>query len=41
MAPSDRMAQLYTQAPSYLFVAFYDSKGYGESTLHTEELMNR
>jgi hypothetical protein len=29
MSPSDRMAQLYFQAPGSLFVAFYDSKFYG------------
>jgi hypothetical protein len=29
MSPSDRMAQLYPQAPGSLFVAFYDSQGEG------------
>jgi hypothetical protein len=28
MSPSDRVAQLYPQAPGSLFVAFYDSQGY-------------
>jgi hypothetical protein len=27
MSPSDRVAQLYPQAPVSLFVAFYDSQG--------------
>jgi hypothetical protein len=29
MSPSDRVAQLYSQAPGFFFVAFYDSQGYG------------
>jgi hypothetical protein len=33
MSPSDRVAQLYPQVPSSLFVAFYDSQGYGEGIL--------
>jgi hypothetical protein len=33
MSPSDRVAQLYPQAPGYLFVAFYDSQGYGGGIL--------
>jgi hypothetical protein len=40
MYPSDRMAQLYLQAPGSLFVAFYDSQGYGGGILtsfHAEE----
>jgi hypothetical protein len=32
-APSDRVAQLCPQASSYLFVAFYDSQGYGGGIL--------
>jgi hypothetical protein len=41
--PSDRAAHLlvYSQAPGSLFVAFYDSKGYGGGIvthLHTEIL---
>jgi hypothetical protein len=28
MSPSDRVTQLYPQAPGSLFVAFYDSQGY-------------
>jgi hypothetical protein len=38
MSPSDRVAQLYTQAPGSLFVAFYDSHGYDGGiliSLHT------
>jgi hypothetical protein len=31
MSPSDRVAQLYSQALCSLFIAFYDSQGYGES----------
>jgi hypothetical protein len=34
----NRAAQLYPQAPGYLFVAFYDSQSYGENIrtrLHT------
>jgi hypothetical protein len=27
ISPSDRVAQLYPQAPGYPFVAFYDSQG--------------
>jgi hypothetical protein len=33
MFPSDRMAQFYPQAPGPLFVAFYDSQGYGGGIL--------
>jgi hypothetical protein len=29
MSPSDRVAQLYPQAPGSLSVASYDSQGYG------------
>jgi hypothetical protein len=39
MSPSDRVAQLYPQAPGSLFVAFYDSQGYGGAILtrlHTD-----
>jgi hypothetical protein len=28
MSPSDRVAQLYPQAPGSLFVVLYDSQGY-------------
>jgi hypothetical protein len=31
--PGDRVAQLYPQAPGSLFVAFYDSQGYGGGIL--------
>jgi hypothetical protein len=33
MSPSDRVAQLYPQARGSLFVAFYDSQGYGGGIL--------
>jgi hypothetical protein len=33
MFPRDRMAHLYLQAPGSLFVAFYDSQGYGGGVL--------
>jgi hypothetical protein len=33
MPPSDRVAQLYTQAPGSLFIAYYDSQGYDGGTL--------
>jgi hypothetical protein len=33
MPPSDRVAQFYPQAPGSLFVAFYDSAGYGGGIL--------
>jgi hypothetical protein len=33
MSPSDRVAQLYREAPGSLFVAFYDSQGYGGGIL--------
>jgi hypothetical protein len=39
MSLSDRVAQLYSQAPGSFFVAFYDSQGYGGAILtflHTE-----
>jgi hypothetical protein len=29
VSPVDRVAQLYPQAPGSIFVAFYDSMGYG------------
>jgi hypothetical protein len=38
MSLCDRVAQLYPQAPGSLFVAFYDSQGYGGvilTRLHT------
>jgi hypothetical protein len=38
MSPSAREAKLYPQAPGSLFVAFYDSQGYGgviPTRLHT------
>jgi hypothetical protein len=38
MSPSDRVAQLCPQAPGSLFVASYDTQGYGGgilSRLHT------
>jgi hypothetical protein len=38
MPPSDRVAQLYPQAPGSLFISFYDSQGYGGdiiTRLHT------
>jgi hypothetical protein len=28
MFPSDSVAQLYSQAPGFLLIAFYDSQGY-------------
>jgi hypothetical protein len=33
MSPSDRVVQLYPQAPGSLFVAFYGSRGYGGGIL--------
>jgi hypothetical protein len=33
MYPSDRVHQLYLQVPGSLFVAFYDSQGYGGGIL--------
>jgi hypothetical protein len=33
VSPSDRLAQLYPQAPGFLFVAFYESHGYGGGSL--------
>jgi hypothetical protein len=33
MSSSDRLAQLYPQAPDSLFVVFYDSQGYGGGML--------
>jgi hypothetical protein len=33
MSPSDRVAQLYAQAPGSFFVAFYGSLGYGGGIL--------
>jgi hypothetical protein len=39
MSPSDRAAQLYPQAPGYLFVAFYDSQGYGGGILTRPHLI--
>jgi hypothetical protein len=38
MSPSDRVAQLYHRSPCSIFVAFYDSQGYGggvRTRLHT------
>jgi hypothetical protein len=38
MFPSDREAQLYPKAPSFLVVAFYDLQGYSggiQTCLHT------
>jgi hypothetical protein len=38
MSPSDRVAQLYPQAPGSILIAFYDSQGYGGgivTLLHT------
>jgi hypothetical protein len=43
MSPSDRVAQLYPQAPGSLFVAFYDWQGYGGgiiARLHTGVFYN-
>jgi hypothetical protein len=33
MSPSDRVAQLYPQAPGSLFIASYDLQGYGGGIL--------
>jgi hypothetical protein len=33
MSPSDRVAQVYPQAPGSLFVAFYDPRGYSGGIL--------
>jgi hypothetical protein len=33
MSPTDRVAQLYLQAPGSLFVTFYDSQGCGADIL--------
>jgi hypothetical protein len=33
MFPRDRIAQLYSPVPGSLFVAFYDSHGYGGGIL--------
>jgi hypothetical protein len=33
MSPSDRVAQIYIQAPGSLFVAFYHTQGYGGGIL--------
>jgi hypothetical protein len=33
MSHSDRVAQLYPQAQDSLFIAFYDSQGYGRGIL--------
>jgi hypothetical protein len=33
ISPSDRVAKLYPQVPVSLFVAFYDSQGYGGGIL--------
>jgi hypothetical protein len=33
MSPSDRMAQLYPQAPGSFFKAFYNSQGYSGGIL--------
>jgi hypothetical protein len=35
MSPSDRVAQLYSQAPGSVFVTFYDLQGYsGDILIH-------
>jgi hypothetical protein len=42
MSPSERMAKLYPQALSSLFVAFYESQGYGGgiiTRLHTGHIL--
>jgi hypothetical protein len=42
MSLSDRMVQLYPQAPGSLFVAFHDSQGYGGgilTRLHTRNIL--
>jgi hypothetical protein len=42
MFPSDKVAQLYPQAPGFLFVAFYASQGYGGgflTLLRTETIL--
>jgi hypothetical protein len=42
MSPSDGVAQFYPQAPGSLFVAFYDSQGYGGdilTRLHTGDIL--
>jgi hypothetical protein len=39
--PSDRVAQLYPQAPGSLFVAFYGSRGYGGGILTRLRTGNR
>jgi hypothetical protein len=33
MSPSDRVTQLYSQAPGFLFAAFYDSQSCGGGIL--------
>jgi hypothetical protein len=33
MSPSNRVARIYPQAPSSLFIALYDSQGYGGGIL--------
>jgi hypothetical protein len=33
MSSSDRVAQLYLQAPGSLFLSFYDLQGYGGNAL--------
>jgi hypothetical protein len=33
MSPSDRVAQLHPQKPDFLFIAFYNSQGYGGNTV--------
>jgi hypothetical protein len=42
MSPSDRVAQLFPQAPGSLFIAFYDSQDYGGgilTRLHTRNML--
>jgi hypothetical protein len=42
MSPSDRVAQLYPQAPGSLFIVFDDSQGYGGgilTRLHTGKFL--
>jgi hypothetical protein len=41
MSASDRLAQLYSQTPDFLFVSFYPSQGNGRgipTSIHTQEL---
>jgi hypothetical protein len=41
MSHSDRVAQLYPQAPGLLFIAFYNSQGYGGGVLTRLHAGNR